>query len=115
VSALDASIAAVPGSVTALYGVTAPISIVQSFYVAPALVAPAEGLRKAIRSGSLAIIYALSIAVFGGSAQFVVQALIDWTGDPLVPGWYMSTALAIGLSAMLFLKETAPAVLERRR
>jgi MHS family citrate/tricarballylate:H+ symporter-like MFS transporter len=102
-------------SVTALYGATALISIVQSFYVAPILVALTESLPKAIRSGSLAIIYALSIAVFGGSAQFVVQALIDWTHDPLVPGWYMCGALVVGLAAMSFLKETAPAILEQQR
>ena len=102
-------------SVTALYGATALITIVQSFYVAPVLVALTEGLPKAIRSGALAIIYALSIAVFGGSAQFVIQALIEWTGNPLVPGWYMSAALVVGLGAIAFMKETAPAVLERQR
>ena len=101
-------------SVTALYCATALISIVQSFYGAPVLVALAEGLPKAIRSGSLAIIYALSIAIFGGSAQFVVQGLIDWTGNPIAPGWYMSLALAVGIGAMAFMQETAPAVLERK-
>jgi MFS family permease len=102
-------------SVTALYGATALITIFQSFYVAPVLIALTEGLPKAIRSGSLAIIYALSIAIFGGSAQFVVQALIDWTHNPLVPGFYMCAALVIGLIAMFFMHETAPAVLEKRR
>ncbi|MEI9987739.1 MAG: MFS transporter [Aliidongia sp.] len=102
-------------SVTALYCATALISIVQSFYGVPVLVALAEGLPKAIRSGSLAIIYALSIALFGGSAQFVVQGLIDWTGNPIAPGWYMSLALAVGIGAMAFLQETAPTVLERKR
>jgi MFS transporter, MHS family, citrate/tricarballylate:H+ symporter len=102
-------------SVTALCGAVALISIVQAFYVAPVLVALTEGLPKAIRSGALAIIYALSIAVFGGSAQFVVQVLIEWTGNPLVPGWYMCAAMAIGVTAIAFLDETAPAVLERRR
>ncbi len=102
-------------SVAALYGVTALITIVQSFYVAPVLVALTESLPKGIRSGSLAIIYALSIAIFGGSAQFVVQALIGWTQNPLVPGFYMCAALVVGLVAMFFMHETAPAMLEKRR
>ena len=100
---------------SALYGATALITIVQSFFVAPVLVALTEGLPKGIRSGALAIIYALSITMFGGSAQFTIQALIDWTGNPLVPGWYMSAALVVGLAAVTFMKETAPAVLERQR
>ena len=102
-------------SVTALYGMTALLSVVQAFFVAPVLIALTEGLPKAIRSGALSILYAVSIAIFGGSAQLVVKALIDVTGSALAPGGYMTLALAIGVVAMVFMRETAPAVLARRR
>jgi MHS family citrate/tricarballylate:H+ symporter-like MFS transporter len=97
-------------SVAALYGAVAVISVLLAFFASPILVALAEGLPKSIRSGALAIIYAVSIAIFGGSAQFVVKWLSDVTGNPLAPGWYMTLALAIGLVALALLRETAPAV-----
>jgi MFS family permease len=97
-------------SVAALYGAVAAISVLLAFFASPMLVALAEGLPKSIRSGSLAIIYAVSIAIFGGSAQFVVKWLSDTTGNPLAPGWYMTLALAVGLVAMALMRETAPAV-----
>jgi MFS transporter, MHS family, citrate/tricarballylate:H+ symporter len=103
------------GSVAALYGMTALLSVVLSFFVAPVLIALTEALPKSVRAGSLSIIYAVSIAIFGGSAQFVVKGLIDVTGSSLVPGWYMTLAVAIGVAAMVFMRETAPAVLARRR
>ena len=61
-----------------------------------------------MRAGSLGIIYALAISVFGGSAQFMVTWLIDVTGSPLAPAWYMSGALLLGLAGMAGMRETAP-------
>jgi MFS family permease len=101
-------------SVTMLYTASALLSVVQSFYVAPVLISLAESLPKSIRSGSLALIYAVSIAVFGGSAQFIVKWLIDATGNPMAPGWYMTLALCIGLASMTLMYETAPAVTRRK-
>jgi MHS family citrate/tricarballylate:H+ symporter-like MFS transporter len=97
-------------SVTALYAAVAVISVLLAFFSTPVLVALTEGLPKSIRSGALAIIYAVSIALFGGSAQFVVKWLINATGSPLAPGWYMSLALTIGIAAMALMRETAPAI-----
>ncbi|MBE7212075.1 MAG: hypothetical protein INR65_13725, partial [Gluconacetobacter diazotrophicus] len=50
----------------------------------------------------------LAISVFGGIAQFAETALIALTGDPLMPAWYMSGFVVLGLAAMLRLRETAP-------
>lgn len=74
-----------------------------------------ESLPSARRSGSLAMIYAIAIAVFGGSDQFVVSWLIGVTGNPLMPAWYMASALLVGLAAMITLRETAPVRLDRLR
>jgi MHS family citrate/tricarballylate:H+ symporter-like MFS transporter len=95
-------------SVVALYGAVAVISVLLAFFTSPILVALAEGLPRSIRSGTLAIIYAVSIAIFGGSAQFIVKWLTDTTGNPLAPGWYMTLAMAIGITAMVLMRETAP-------
>ncbi|WFU54848.1 MFS transporter [Bradyrhizobium pachyrhizi] len=68
----------------------------------------AEGLPKSIRGGGFATIYAVAIAIFGGTAQLVVAWLIHVTGNALAPAWYMLFASAAGLCAMLMMPETAP-------
>ena len=68
----------------------------------------AESLPPQIRSGGIGIIYAIAITVFGGSTSFVVASLTAATGSPLAPAWYMCGALAIGVCAMVAVRETAP-------
>jgi hypothetical protein len=65
-------------------------------------------LPQRVRSGGIALIYALAISVFGGSAQFLVAWLIRATGNPLAPAWYMFCGVIIGLIALVQLPETAP-------
>jgi len=67
-----------------------------------------EGLPRQKRSGGIGIIYAVAIAVFGGTASFVVTWLTEVTGSPLAPAWYMCGALAVGVCCMFALRETAP-------
>jgi MFS family permease len=74
-------------------------------------VALVEGLPKSIRGGTFATIYAVAIAVFGGTAQLVVTWLIHVTGNALAPAWYMLFATALGLAAMALMPETAPSKL----
>jgi len=68
----------------------------------------AESLPPQIRSGGIGIIYAVAITVFGGSASFLVAWLTAVTGSLLAPAWYMGAALAIGVCAMIGVRETAP-------
>src|SRR5262249_43901950 len=67
-----------------------------------------EGLPPRARSGAIGVIYAVAIAVFGGSASFIVTWLTKVTGSPLAPAGYMSAALALGVCCMFGLRETAP-------
>jgi hypothetical protein len=52
--------------------------------------------------------YALSIAVFGGTTQLVLTWLIHVTGNPLAPAYYLFAALAAGTIAALLILESAP-------
>ena len=75
----------------------------------PAIMAQiAEGLPPGVRSGSIGIIYAVAIALFGGTASLIVTWLTSVTGSPLAPAWYMCGALAVGVLCMLPMRETAP-------
>ena len=67
-----------------------------------------ESFPAAQRAGSIGITYALAVAVFGGSAQYVVTWLIAVTGSPLAPAWYMTGGMVLGVAAMLAMRETAP-------
>jgi MFS transporter, MHS family, citrate/tricarballylate:H+ symporter len=66
-----------------------------------------EGFPKAIRGGVFATIYAVSIAIFGGTAQLIITWLIHVSGDPLAPAWYLLGAGIFGLIAVIMLPETA--------
>lgn len=93
---------------TVLYAATFLISALASLATTSNLVAITESLPRKTRAGSLALVYALAISVFGGGAQFFATWLIKVTGSPMAPAWYMTTAVGIGLVAMLLMKESAP-------
>jgi MHS family citrate/tricarballylate:H+ symporter-like MFS transporter len=95
-------------SVAVVYGAIAILAVLQAFLTAPALITITESLPKAVRSGALAIIYAVATSVFGGTTQFAIKELTDLTGSPLAPAWYMSGAVVIGGIAMALMRESAP-------
>lgn len=59
------------------------------------------------RYSGFAIGYNVSTALFGGTAGVANEALIEATGNKLVPGFYLTAAGLIGLVAVLTFKETA--------
>jgi MFS transporter, MHS family, citrate/tricarballylate:H+ symporter len=92
----------------ALYGACAVLGGISTLSSATIIVAITESLPRRVRSGGIAIIYALSISVFGGSTQFLVAWLIRATGNPLAPAWYMFCGVVIGIITLFQLPETAP-------
>jgi MHS family proline/betaine transporter-like MFS transporter len=63
-----------------------------------------EAFPKAVRSSGLSILYALGTTIFGGTTQFVVAWLIERTGSPMVPAWYMlatTIAATIGVLGLM--------------
>jgi len=68
----------------------------------------AESLPKAIRGSGFASVYAIAIALFGGTTQLVVTWLIHVTGDPNAPAWYMAGAALVALVARILFLESAP-------
>ena len=95
-------------SVPVVYSAIAILAVLQAFLTTPALVTVTESLPKAVRSGALAMLYAVATSIFGGSTQFVIKGLSDLSGSPLAPAWYMTGAVLIGGIAMTLMPETAP-------
>jgi MHS family citrate/tricarballylate:H+ symporter-like MFS transporter len=95
-------------SALALLGGLGVLSLVGTIPYSAFYVALAESLPKNIRGGAFATLYAVAIAAFGGTAQLIVTWLIHVTGNALAPAWYMLFASALGLVAMMMMRETAP-------
>lgn len=59
------------------------------------------------RYGGMGISYNFAVAIFGGFAPFIMQALVTFTGSSLAPAfWVMGTSVA-GFIAVCYLKESA--------
>ena len=60
-----------------------------------------------VRYSALSIAFNISVSLFGGTTPLVTAWLVERTGDPLVPAYYLMGAAVIGLITMLFVNETA--------
>lgn len=65
----------------------------------------ATSLPRDVRATGLSMTYATGVAIFGGTAQFIVTWLLDTTGAPLSPAWYLIGMLVLSLIGCYFFKE----------
>ena len=89
-----------------LMGVTFLLAALTFISAAASLVTIPELLPIGMRSTGLSIAYAIGVALFGGSTQFVVTWLIGVTGDPMAPAWYLMGTGVISAIAMMLLPES---------
>jgi len=68
----------------------------------------AESLPKARRARQFALIYAVPVALLGGSTQLFVTWLLHVTDTPMAVAWLRVAAVALGLLAVSLLRESAP-------
>ncbi|WP_244306396.1 MFS transporter [Paraburkholderia lacunae] len=61
------------------------------------------------RAASLAVIFGVGVVVFGGFSPFFVTWLINVTGNPMIPAWYVMAATGLTLVALNRFPERAPA------
>ncbi|CAB3786188.1 Alpha-ketoglutarate permease [Paraburkholderia ultramafica] len=64
-----------------------------------------EAFPARVRASGVAISHALHVALFGGTAQFIVTGLIRWTGNPMSAAWYVAPACAVSFCALMLFKE----------
>jgi MFS family permease len=97
---------------------TIAVGVLYSFLVmcnGPTIIWLTESLPIEIRSSGVSIVYAISIAAFGGTAQYVVAWLISATHSGIAPAYYWTAAATIGLVAMCLTRESAPRKLASRK
>lgn len=73
----------------------------------------AEQFPTRVRYTGMAIAINLGAIMGGGIAPYMSSALIETTGNLLMPGFFLAGAAALSLVSLLFLKETAGKPLER--
>ena len=89
----------------ALLGATGLLTLLHIFGSSSAILLFILALPARVRAGSLSLVYALAIAIFGGTTQVMEKLLIRWTGSPVAPAWYMVAAVAAGLVGALLIRE----------
>lgn len=79
------------------------------FIWGPTPVALAEVFPVRVRSTGVSLVYNLAVLVFGGLAPLILTALIEATGNPMVPAYYLVLSAVIGIAGCLLLRSTRPA------
>jgi len=88
---------------------TAILGILNQATGAVALVAITEALPPRMRSMTMASIYAVGVAVFGGTTQPIIAWLMHVSRNALAPSWWLTGTSCIALVATVMMRETAPA------
>jgi len=76
-------------------------------YYGPMSTAVAEQFATRGRTTGLGVAYNLAVMIFGGFAQFFVTWLIEATGSPIAPSYYVMFGAGVGLMAAFFLVDRA--------
>lgn len=77
--------------------------------------AVSEALPRRMRARAFALVYTIPVTTIGGSTQLVITWLLKVTGRPEVVGWFLTGLAVMALGAMLFMPETAPISVRRRK
>jgi MHS family citrate/tricarballylate:H+ symporter-like MFS transporter len=87
----------------ALLGSTALLTLFHILGSTPAVLLFVQALPARARAGATGLVYALALAIFGGTTQLFETLLIRWTGNPVAPGWYMMAAVIAALAGALLI------------
>lgn len=91
--------------VSAFLGQLGLVAMVGALGVMPT--AMVETVAGRVRVTAIALGYNLTLGFVGGTAPLVAAWLIDETGDPLAPGFFVAAAGAVSFVAIRFFNETA--------
>lgn len=84
------------------------LSFVSGYMYGAVYAAISESLPKAVRARVFALVYAVPVALLGGSTQLVITWILEVTGSPMAIAWYLTAVSLIGLAAMAMMRESAP-------
>ena len=83
-----------------------------ALYSGPGPAAIAENFSTQNRATGMSVGYSMAVAVFGGFSPFIATWLIDFTGSPISPAYYVLFAALLTTLILLRLPESAHRPLE---
>ncbi|MFK0172128.1 MFS transporter [Streptomyces sp. NPDC090306] len=83
------------------------LSTLLACFAAPSAATLPALFPTAIRYAAMGIGFNFAVAAFGGTTPLVTEALVNVTGDDMVPAYYLMLAGVIGLVTVKFLPESA--------
>jgi len=92
-----------PGAAT-LVAAIAILSLSHAMSVAVGVILIPLIFPAAVRSTGLSVTYSLGVAIFGGTATYVVTWLVGVTGNPLASTYYVMAANVVMLAAVLMVR-----------
>jgi MHS family proline/betaine transporter-like MFS transporter len=89
-----------------LGGVLIVLTALRSAYAAPMPALLGEMFPAIVRGVGMSISYTMGVVIFGGFAQLLLEWLIERTGNPAVPGFYLAATAAITFIGLLIIRRT---------
>ncbi|MFJ4716808.1 glycine betaine/L-proline transporter ProP [Streptomyces sp. NPDC088785] len=83
------------------------LSTLLACFAAPSAATLPALFPTAVRYAAMGIGFNFAVAAFGGTTPLVTEALVNVTGDKLMPAYYLMLAGVIGLVTVKFLPESA--------
>jgi MFS transporter, MHS family, proline/betaine transporter len=92
-------------SMALLCAVSAYLSIFVAAQVVPVLVMIPELFPREVRATGIALTYVVSASFFGGFSPLIASWIVERTGNPLAPAWYVAAACAVSLIPVIWLRD----------
>jgi len=87
-------------SLSRLLSVELVFAVLMAAALGPASTALAELFPAQVRATGLSISYNVATTLFGGFSPFLVTWLIDMTGNKMMPAYFVTAAMLVGLIAL---------------
>ncbi|MDN4575706.1 MFS transporter [Pandoraea cepalis] len=92
-------------SILLLCAVSAFLAIFVAGQIIPVLVMIPELFPREVRATGIALTYVVSASFFGGFSPLIASWIVERTGNPLAPAWYVAAACAISLVPVIWLRD----------
>ncbi|PRX33358.1 putative MFS family arabinose efflux permease [Paraburkholderia sp. BL18I3N2] len=92
-------------SVSLLCAVSAFLAILVAGQIVPVLVMIPELFPREVRATGIALTYVVSASFFGGFSPLIASWIVERTGNPLAPAWYVAAACAVSLVPVIWLRD----------
>jgi len=94
------------GDATSAFISTLGLALILAIVLGTHAVTVVELFPTRTRQTGLSIAYAVTAALFAGTAPYVLTWLLDATGNMLVPGWFLLAVGVVGIITVVSLPET---------